>query len=162
MTAEHPPSEPTATPVKSSEQVLLRLTFGRHRWVLDTKKSGQHHCMIGLLWSCMVLSFFQCFYTDYKKGPCVPTAAEPRKMISFWFLCVSGVRNGQWWGGPFLRPKKLILEWRRAIEHEPFWTAFKIYVFQSFIICVSPPVNGNKQANMSRSLSNPFCKKAIC
>lgn len=68
MTTEHPPSEPAATPVKSSEQVLLRLTFGRHRWVLDTKKSGQHHCMIGLLWSCMVLSFLNVFRLTTKRG----------------------------------------------------------------------------------------------
>ena len=53
----------------------------------------------------------------------VPTATEPRKMISLdfpGFPWISGVRNGQLWGGPFPRSKMLILEWKFAIENEPF------------------------------------------
>ena len=41
------------------------------------------------------LVVFSMFLDSLQKGPCVPTAAEPRKMISFGFLCVSGARNGQ-------------------------------------------------------------------
>ena len=52
-----------------------------------------------------------------------------------WFLLISMDFWGKKWskkGGPFLRSEKLILEWKCAIEIEPFWTAVEIHFFLFF------------------------------